>query len=275
MAKDTEETVYAPGGAEELEATRFEGGDSTPGTDTEPGVTTDRVRRRADPSVEATLFAAPGEEPKPTARPAAPAPPRSAGGAAPVDRTSFAQESLRLGVAFAHHFARHTLGVRAHLRVRLSDPGVSTDGGHKARQSILLVADTRARGTTVIGWLDTARQAAGLKTWELVAAQHEQRFRSPPDLGRDDYQALTADLQSFLDTNAITLEVDEPAPGATSSSGQSRRVEWSITPRHIVLFVALVLALGAVLGASITRSCDADEAAPATGLRNPLERFKR
>lgn len=176
-----------------------------------------------------------------------------------VARTGYAAEGVRVAVLFAHKFGRRVLGTRAHLSVRLNEPGVSTESGTKARQAIVLVPKTKGRGTTTIGWLDPARCIAELKSFALLAEQHRSRNRGEEvDVGREEYEALLGDMELFLRGSGITPTIAE-VPSAVAKAvhdGPKKSGELQLTTRMIVGIISLILLIGVGIGVIASKSCD-------------------
>jgi hypothetical protein len=177
-----------------------------------------------------------------------------------VSRTGYAAEGVRLALLFAHQFGRRPLGRHAHLMLRLNEPGLTTEGGTKARQSLVLVPKDERRGTTTIGWLDSSRLLAELKSYALIAEQHRARRHEELDIARDEYERLGDDLSTFLRNNGLTLSIADVPSGAAGAAARAlpeRPVrELAVTPRSIGTMIALILALGMMIGAVVARGCD-------------------
>lgn len=174
-----------------------------------------------------------------------------------LSRTGYAAEGTRIAVLFAHRFGRRLIGTRAHLTVKLNEPGVSTESGVKARQSIVLVPKGKGRGTTVVGWLDVPRCLAELRSYALLADQYRTRHREEIDVGREEYEAVLNDLQQFLRGSGITPTIAEP-PSILPKSGTSspaKRAEVHVGTRAIAAIIALILMIGIGIGVVVTRSC--------------------
>ncbi len=133
---------------------------------------------------------------------------------------------------------------RKHLQVRDLDVP-STDGGKRARQSIVLVpVDGTTDGTAMCGWVDTARREAELRPYEVVSAQHLERYRRPFDVTVADYDAVTAELRELLALDSIEVRVAAapevtapPAPAPPTTSGGAK----------VALAVAVLAALAALV----------------------------
>lgn len=168
-----------------------------------------------------------------------------------ISRTGYAAEGVRVAVLFAHRFGRRLLGNRAHLSVKLNEPGVSTEAGTRARQAIVLVATKTKRGTTTIGWLDIPRSIAELKSYPMLAEQHRtRRGQEEFDVGREEYEALLKDLDAFLRGSSITPTIAE-LPSILPKTGQTlpiKRSEVQLNPRAIAAIIVLILMIGIGIG---------------------------
>lgn len=178
-----------------------------------------------------------------------------------ISRTGYAAEGVRVAVLFAHRFGRRLLGNRAHLQVKLNEPGVSTEAGTRARQAIVLVATKTKRGTTTIGWLDIPRSIAELKSYPMLAEQHRsRRGQEEFDVGREEYEALLGDLDGFLRGTGITPSIAE-LPSIFPKSGQAvpvKRSEVQLNPRTITAIIVLILMIGIGIGFAARGCGEAD-----------------
>jgi hypothetical protein len=142
----------------------------------------------------------------------------------PMDahRTEFAQEAFKLAAVFSFHFERKAYGSLSPRRVQVHEPdGQSTDGGLKARQSIVLApqeGNTRARAI-VCGWLDSAKRSAELRAFDSVRRQYESRFQKSFDFAAEDYARMLEDVREFTRMNLIDLSL--PPVEAAVSAQQS------------------------------------------------------
>ncbi len=175
-----------------------------------------------------------------------------------VERTGYAAEGVRVAVLFAHRFGKRLIGERAHLMVKLHEPGVSTEQGAKARQSLVLVPKSKGRVSTTMGWIDVPRCMAELKSYALIAEQHRARTTEEIDIGYDEYEVLLGDLQLFLRTNNITPSIGD-VPAISSKSGASSKAD--VTPAQtgvtlrpkVIGMLVLILCLGVAIGVFLSR----------------------
>mgnify|MGYP000022013930 CR=1 FL=1 len=130
-------------------------------------------------------------------------------------RTFHANQAVQLSdlVALKFNDARFGTGTPRVLKVSNPD-GPSTDGGLKARQSIVLVhegSDTNA-GAIVVGWLDVSRRSAELRPYASVNQQQQARFGTQLDVSKLEYERCVADLHDFFRTQGIDSRVQVATP---------------------------------------------------------------
>lgn len=183
---------------------------------------------------------------------AAPAAPFSEPGAVDdpqaVNRTGFAQAGAVLVALFAQNFKDREVPGLVPRRVKLSDPGVSTDGGAKARQSIILYHAADESRALVVGWLDPVHSTAELRTFETVASQYKTRFRLDFDIKRADYDALRTDLQKFLESRRVKPNlVHEPGPEVETGTS-SRWTAVAIVAAAVVVTILVGIVIVRHLG---------------------------
>lgn len=206
-----------------------------------------------------------------------------------VERTGYAAEGVRVAVLFAHRFGKRLLGTRAHLGVKLNEPGVSTDQGAKARQAIVLVPKSKGRVTTTIGWIDTPRALAEVKSYALVAEQHRARTSDEVDIEKNEYEALLGDLQQFLKSQSITSSIAEAtaqtAKGLAPKGSASPKIDVSSEPRTVTLrpgviaLLVLILGMGVAIGVFLSKKAEENaieeevvDERPQPAQRQPLRR---
>ena len=113
--------------------------------------------------------------------------------------THYATRSALVAEAVQGELERKRYGRNPGRRIQISEPdGPSTDGGLKARQPILLVPLSGSAAALHCGWLDAAKMAAQLKSWDAIARKHLARFGSEPDLARSAYEAFLVDARRAL-----------------------------------------------------------------------------
>jgi hypothetical protein len=125
--------------------------------------------------------------------------------------------------------------------------GPSTGGGVQALQHIRLVPRAQGMSPLLVGTANAKAGVAELRVYDLVQAQHQQRFKQPAPLDRAAYESFLKAASDFFaeakltpmlvtqsaDTAAVATSI--PAPAMPSSA--SSRVA------GIVLLVMAVLAL--------------------------------
>lgn len=115
-------------------------------------------------------------------------------------------------------FAESRFGTTKPRVLRVTEPdGPSTDGGLKARQSLLLVpegSDTTA-SSIVVGWIDTSKRSAELRSYQAISQAYQARYGSQPDLSRGEYERCVQELHEFFRAQAIDSRV-AVAPGRRS-----------------------------------------------------------
>jgi len=114
-------------------------------------------------------------------------------------RTIHAQQAFEFVDVFNLKFAIHTFGASPKRRIKLMEPEVSTDGGRKARQPVVLAGvDDEGARPLVCGWLDVPRRVAELRTYGALRQQFEGRAGAQLDLPRDGYDRAIQELVGFL-----------------------------------------------------------------------------
>lgn len=117
-------------------------------------------------------------------------------------RTYHANQAVHLSDLINLKFSPERFGTDNPRYVRVTEPdGPSTDGGRKARQAIMLCAqsDPEDRGI-VCGHIAILTQEAELRSYAYVKKQFETRFRRDIDISRGEYNRLLEKLQQFLMT---------------------------------------------------------------------------
>lgn len=163
-------------------------------------------------------------------------------------RTIHAQQAFEFVDVFNLKFAIHIYGTSPKRRIKLMEPEVSTDGGRKARQPVVLagVDDDTAR-PLVCGWLDVPRRTAEVRTYGAIRQQFEGRAGALLDLSREEYDRAIQDLVGFLKINRIEATMLEAAarPSAAPSERPAARPAQTATPVAPMLGM---LAIGILIG---------------------------
>jgi hypothetical protein len=127
-------------------------------------------------------------------------------------RTVHAQQAFQFSDIFGFKFQNLTFGTPNVRRLKLSEPEMSTDGGRKARQPIILAPDVEGR-SLVVGWVDVPRRVAELKSFNTQIQQWEARYgQERIDIARDEYERALTELHGFFRIQQIqTTVVEAPA----------------------------------------------------------------
>jgi hypothetical protein len=172
-------------------------------------------------------------------------------------RTQVAQSAFDFARYFSSVFDSVRVLGSTQRRPRLVTPeGMSTAGGKRARQSIVLQPDDPAGTALTVGWVDIGERRALLRTHGCLEALHFERFKNRPfDMDRASYAGFFDQVKSFFDSCGLAVTV-EGEPGTASvppsrlaeqrdaaTSGTSSSVVWLMT------FSAFML--GAVVGGFI------------------------
>lgn len=117
-----------------------------------------------------------------------------------VSRTHHADQAAQLSDLIGLKFANARFGTTIKRLLKVSEPdGPSTDGGRKARQSIVLAPeDEGASGAVVCGWLDVAKRTAELKSYAVLAQTYRERYGVDLDLSRGEHHRMQQALIEFL-----------------------------------------------------------------------------
>src|SRR5687767_3995285 len=133
-----------------------------------------------------------------------------------VSRTHFTDQAVHLCDLVGLKFASQRYGTSPRRVVRVMEPdGPSTDGGRKARQSIVLVPENGDGGHIVCGWLDVFRRAAELKSYVLLSQSFQERYGMPIDLSRVEYQRMVDTMLEFLRGVQIDARMSNTPRGRT------------------------------------------------------------
>lgn len=172
-------------------------------------------------------------------------------------RTQVAQSAFDFARYFSSVFDSVRVRGAVQRRPRLVTPeGMSTAGGKRARQSIVLQPDDPAGAALTVGWVDIGERRALLRTHGCLEALHYERFKNRPfDVDRASYSGFFDQVKSFFDSCGLAVTVEgEPSAASVPPSqlvgrepahggGTSSSVLWLMT------FSAFML--GAVVGGFI------------------------
>lgn len=166
-----------------------------------------------------------------------------------VKRTVVAQRAIELGELLNLKFEAMPVGADVAKRLEVvSIDAESTRGGEMARQSIVLSpVDAGARGAIMCGWMDVANREAELRDYAIVRAQFSERYHSPFDVQREEYEALIAALHETLSHHGFFFSrLRVAAPSAEDELSDSKGEAgggWMRT--------GLILAIGCAVGLGV------------------------
>jgi len=126
-----------------------------------------------------------------------------------VKRTMVSQQAMEMSQLLTLRFARQAVGSEVPKRLTVQAPdGPSTEGGKRARQSIVLTpVEDGAPGAIMCGWLDIAQKAAELRTHAVVAQSHRDRYHKELDVAQDQYDALMTDVVNLLASQSFHTNI--------------------------------------------------------------------
>ncbi len=137
--------------------------------------------------------------------------------AADPRRTFHANQAVHLSDLINLRFSPERFGTANPRFIRVTEPdGPSTDGGRKARQAIMLCAqsDPDDRGI-VCGHIAIKLKQAELRSYAYVKHQFETRFKRDIDISRGEYNRLLDLLQNFLRGQEYTSSImNSPRSGS-------------------------------------------------------------
>lgn len=135
-------------------------------------------------------------------------------------RTYHASQAMQLSELIALKFAAQRFGKSPARMVKVSEPDMSTDGGRKARQPMLLAPEKGDGQAIVFGFIDLTRRAAELRSYHAIKTQYESRHQGLLDITEQEYGKLLGTMREFVDAQQYTFELVElPPPRTTSKSG--------------------------------------------------------
>ncbi len=167
-----------------------------------------------------------------------------------VERTYHAMAAMELSTLFSHSFGRTTFGISPKYRVRMTQANAqSTRGGALARQSILLYVDGNELQNIVIGFVESSKQRAELRSYPLMNRIFEERYRRGFDMVETEYNKLLTQIRAFADTQGINVRTqdelarfDQPSPRTSDDKSDG------IQLRQVVLLLLGVLLIGVGIG---------------------------
>ncbi len=163
-----------------------------------------------------------------------------------VKRTQIAQAAFDFAGYFAATFGAYRVGGTVPRRPALVAPqDMSTSGGKKAKQHIVLKPEAAGASVLTVGWIDLAHGESCLRTYGCLREMHVQRFGNQPfDLDPQAYQGFYDMAHQFFTRQGMRLQIEAqsalPAPAASSTSN-----------RNLVLTVVAVLALFGIVAIGV------------------------
>lgn len=167
-----------------------------------------------------------------------------------VERTFHAMAALELSTLFGHSFGRTTFGITPKYRVKMTQANAqSTRGGALARQSILLYVDGNDLQNIVIGFVESAKQRAELRSYALMNRIFEERYRRGFDMVETEYEKLLTRIREFADVQGINVRTqhelarfEQPSPRTSDDKSAG------IQLKQVVLLLLGVLLIGVGIG---------------------------
>jgi hypothetical protein len=162
-------------------------------------------------------------------------------------RTVLAQEAFKFNDVFGFKFSVLFFGAAVKRRLRLSEPEMSTDGGRKARQPIMLMPEEEGGRALVLGWIDVPRKIAELRSYNVASSQFEARYGSAIDIPREEWERAAAEVTGFLRIHQIeTTVVDSGSKAAGPKKDEKPAVEKPADPSMSLAIAMLVI--GTLIG---------------------------
>lgn len=134
-------------------------------------------------------------------------------------RTQVAQSAFDFSRYFSGIFdGVRVAGAAPRRPVLVAPEGMSTAGGKRARQSIVLQPDDPMNAAVTVGWVDVGERQAMLRTHTALETLHRERFRGRPfDVDRASYATFFEQAKSFLMSCGFDVKVE--AEGGPASVG--------------------------------------------------------
>jgi len=160
-----------------------------------------------------------------------------------IKRTQFAQAAFDFAGYFTATFSSlQVAGSAVRRPVLVAPQEMSTAGGRKAKQHIVLQADGGAVNAVTVGWIDLSVGQTCLRTYGCLQQMHAQRFGARPfDLDPQSYQAFFDRACQFFSSQGMRVQIETQselaatAPKAASGS------------KNLILVIVVVLALFAIV----------------------------
>ncbi len=113
--------------------------------------------------------------------------------------TVHASEAMEMADLLNLKFAAERYGTTKARFVKVREPdGPSTDGGRKARQSVLLSTGKEDDPDILCGFIDVVKRTAELRTYPVVKSAWDGRFQQELDLSRGEYQRFLDQMLEYL-----------------------------------------------------------------------------
>jgi hypothetical protein len=169
------------------------------------------------------------------------------------NRTVHAQQAFELTEVFAYKFGHLFFGQARPRKLKLLEPDVSTAGGKRARQSLVLSPDEGDGGNLVIGFIDAPARIAELRSYNVLRQQFQARFNTEIDLKREEYDAMLRDLRSFLKIQRFDPKIVEaaPVPQITKKPALAPAADTLDLPQVNVGVMLAMLSIGILIGFAI------------------------
>lgn len=141
-------------------------------------------------------------------------------------RTQVAQSAFDFSRYFSGIFdAVRVAGAAPRRPVLVAPEGMSTSGGKRARQSIVLQPDDSMHAAVTVGWVDVGERQAMLRSHAALETIHRERFRGRVfDLDRASYATFFEQARSFLMSCGFDVKVEAEGGGPVSSAPGSAAI---------------------------------------------------
>ena len=136
-------------------------------------------------------------------------------------RTQVAQSLVDFGKYFDTIFAATRVAGEVPMRPMLVVPDdMSTDGGKRARQSIVLQPEYAGPPAITVGWIDIPGRQAMVRTYACLAGMHQQRFPGRPfPVDQASFDKFFRDNTQLLKTCGLAATIEDRAPDALPTMG--------------------------------------------------------
>lgn len=120
-------------------------------------------------------------------------------------RTMVSMQAHDYASAFAASVGKMRLAPADYAPELTAPDGVSTGGGVQALQHIRLVPQKQGFSPLLIGHAHPVDKTAELRSFEYVDLAHQQRFKQPVQLDREQYQQFLQAARNFLEVLQVTV----------------------------------------------------------------------